>query len=132
MEDFKENKVSNISIEKSMELELDNKRKKGVYNNPIINQEFYYNRSNVNEKSDYVVSRTKKNILLWGYALFSLTTNVLLYKRTIRFVKKYLKVKGFWPIHFAIFPIISFTNFTLLGVLDGFYSANEIRSLYFN
>ena len=33
--------------------------------------------------------------------------------------RKYLKIEGFWPLHFSIFPPLIIASFSMLGILEG-------------
>ena len=41
--------------------------------------------------------------------------------------RTYLKLEGFWPLHFSIVPVLIVSNFTLLGILEGIHNGLYIE-----
>ena len=73
-----------------------------------------------------------KQIFIWGGVFTQLCFVTLSYKKLIKMSRKYLKLEGFWPLHFSILPVFIIANFSLIGIIEGTYNGFYFRQQFKN
>ena len=69
-------------------------------------------------RKNYSLSRTKIALSMGTYIAFTITSNLIFYRKSVKLVKRMFNLQGFWPINFAAFVPISFLNWTLIGICE--------------
>ena len=76
----------------------------------------------------YMLNRQQINFILYNQVAVGLVGNVFLYRKSVKFARKVLRLEGFWPIHLACFIPICLFNFTVLGVGEGIMRTRIVRN----
>ena len=104
-------------------IQLD-KRLKAMENDEIFGaqkRELFESESLTKEemKKMYVLNRSSINKIMYTHLFVSIFGNIFMYRRSVRFARKVLKIEGFWPINLACFVPITIFNFSVYGLFEG-------------
>eukprot|EP01017_Pseudomicrothorax_dubius_P002496 TRINITY_DN10095_c0_g1_i2.p1 TRINITY_DN10095_c0_g1~~TRINITY_DN10095_c0_g1_i2.p1 ORF type:complete len:119 (-),score=7.70 TRINITY_DN10095_c0_g1_i2:127-483(-) len=69
-------------------------------------------------KGAYTLKRLRHALSLWGVVFFSATNTALVYPFFIKVTKKVTRLNKFWPLHFAVFPLLVCYNSICVSTLN--------------